>query len=114
MFMLLIQNILVTQVFHVFKSFPQLKLFVVNQTLFNSTQYSDLFVTYTDGFKMHTGQPNPHSMIDNYISGKIVLDTSSNKFIFPALNVSNNFATIDYNEYINTKLTTLLTTCFAQ
>ena len=52
---------------------------------------------------MHTGKPNPHSMIDEYISGKIVVDTSSNKFIFPALNVSNNFATIDYDAHINTK-----------
>ena len=53
---------------------------------------------------MHTGQPNPHSMIDEYISGKLVLDTSNNKFIFPALNVSNNFATIDYDAHINTKI----------
>ena len=53
---------------------------------------------------MHTGQPNPHSMIDEYISGKIVLDTSNNKFIFPALNVSNNFASIDYDAHINTKI----------
>ena len=53
---------------------------------------------------MHTGQPNPYSMIDEYISGKIVLDTSNNKFIFPALNVSNNFATIDYDAHINTKI----------
>ena len=53
---------------------------------------------------MHTGQPNPHSMIDEYISGKIVLDTSKNKFIFPALIVSNNFATIDYDAHINTKI----------
>ena len=51
-----------------------------------------------------TGQSNPHSMIDEYISGKIVLDTSDNKFIFPALNVSNNFATIDYDAHINTKI----------
>ena len=53
---------------------------------------------------MHTGQPNPHSMIDEYISGKIVMDTSNNKLIFPALNVSNNFATIDYDAHINTKI----------
>ena len=58
-----------------------------------STQYSDLFVTYTDGFNMHKGQPNPHSMIDEYISGKIVLD-----------NPNNNFATIDYDAHINTKI----------
>ena len=53
---------------------------------------------------MHTGQPNPHSMIDEFISCKIVLDTSNNKFIFPALNVSNNFATIDYDAHINTTI----------
>ena len=53
---------------------------------------------------MHTGQPNPHSMIDEYIYGKIVLGTSNNKFIFPALNVSNNFATIDYDAHIITKI----------
>ena len=53
---------------------------------------------------MHTGQPNPHSMIDENISGKIVLDNSNNKFVFPALNVSNNFATIDYDAHINTKI----------
>ena len=53
---------------------------------------------------MHTGQPNPHYMIDEYISGKIVLDTSNNKFIFPALNVSNIFATIDYDAHKNTKI----------
>ena len=50
---------------------------------------------------MHTGQPNPQSMINECISGKIVLD---NKFIFPALNASNNFATIDYDAHLNTKL----------
>ena len=53
---------------------------------------------------MHTGQPNPHSMIDEYISGKIVLDNSNNKFVFPALNDSNSFATIDYDAHINTKI----------
>ena len=52
---------------------------------------------------MHTGQPNPHSMIDESSSGKIILDTSNNKFIFPALSVSNNFATIDYDAHTNTK-----------
>ena len=34
-----------------------------------ATKHSDLFVTYTDGFNMHTGQPNPQSMINEYISG---------------------------------------------
>ena len=43
-------------------------------------------------------------MIDEFISGKLVLDTSNNKFVFPALNVSNNFATIDFDAHINTKI----------
>ena len=67
-----------------------------------STQYSDIFVTYTNGFNMHTGQPNPQPVIIEYIAGKIVKDNSNNKFIFPALSVSNNFATIDYDAHINT------------
>ena len=53
---------------------------------------------------MHTGQPNPQSMNNETISSKIVLDNSNNKIIFPALNVSNNFATIYYNAQINTKI----------
>ena len=53
---------------------------------------------------MHTGQPNPRSMIGEYFSGKILLDTSNNKLVSPASNVSNNFATIDYDAHINTKI----------
>ena len=87
-----------------FEVFPTPQTFCGKPDPLYSTQYSDLFVTNTDGFNMHTGQPNPHSMIDEYISGKIVLDTSNNKFIFPALNVSNTFATIDYDAHINTKI----------
>ena len=69
-----------------------------------STQYSDIFVTYTNGFNMKTGQPNTQFIINEYISGKIVLDNSNNKFTFPALNVSNDFATNDYDAHINTKI----------
>ena len=87
-----------------FEVFPTAQTFCGKPNPLYSTQHSDLFVLYTDGFNMHTGQPNPHSIIDEYISGKIVLDTSNNKFIFPALNVSNNFATIDYDAHINTKI----------
>ena len=53
---------------------------------------------------MHTGQPNPTSIINENISGKIVLNNSNNKYIFPALNVSKNFATIDYDAHLNTKI----------
>ena len=52
---------------------------------------------------MNNGQPRPHSILDQKISGKIQFDTSNKKYIFPALNVSNNFATLDYDAHINTK-----------
>ena len=87
-----------------FEVFPNAPIFCGNPEPLYSTQNSDLFVTYTEGFNMHTGQPNPTSMINDYISGKIVLNNSNNKYIFPALNVSNNFATIDYDAHINTKI----------
>ena len=84
--------------------FPNAQTFCGQNAPLSSTQYSDLFVTCTDGFNMHTGQPNPQFMINQYISGKIIRDNLNNKFIFPALNVSNNFATIDYDAHINTKI----------
>ena len=87
-----------------FEIIPNAQTFCGKPEPHYSTQYSDLFVTYTSGFNMHTEQPNPQSMINEYISGKIVLDSSNNKFTLPALNVSNNFATIDYDAQINTKI----------
>ena len=68
-----------------------------------STQYDDIFVTYLDGFDMNNGQPRPHTIIDQNICGRIQFDTSNQNYVFPALNVSNNFATLDYNAHINTK-----------
>ena len=76
--------------------------------MFYATQFSDLFVTYTGGFNMHTGQPNIHSVINEYISGRILMDPNNNEFILPALTVSNNFATKDYGAHSNTKLTLLV------
>ena len=52
---------------------------------------------------MNNGQPRPHSIIDQQFSGKIQFDTSKQKNIFPELNVSKNFATLDYDAHINTK-----------
>ena len=66
-----------------------------------TTQYPD--VTFQEGFNMHTGQPNPQSIINESISGEIVLYSTTKHYVFPALNVSNNFATIDYNAHIITK-----------
>ena len=91
-------------------SLPRFEVFPNTQTACGksdhlySTQYSDLFATYTVGFNMHIGKPNPQSMIKQYTSGKIVLENSKKKLILPALNVSNNFATIDYDAHINTKI----------
>ena len=87
-----------------FEIYPTAQTFCGKPDPLYSTEFSDLFVTYTNGFNMHTSLPNPHSMIDEYISGKIVLDNSNTKFVIPALNVSNNFATIDYGAHINTKI----------
>ena len=53
---------------------------------------------------MNNGQPRPHSIIDQKISGKIQFDTSNKKYIFPALNISNSFATLDYDAHFNTKI----------
>ena len=53
---------------------------------------------------MHTGQPKPQSMINKDTSGKIIRDNSNNKGFFPALNFSNNFATINYDAQINIKI----------
>ena len=78
-----------------FEIIPNAQTFCDKPEPLYSTQYSDLFVTYTNGFKMHTGQPNPQPFVIEYISGKSVINNSSNKFMFPALNVPINFATID-------------------
>ena len=64
----------------------------------------DNFVTCLDGFDMNTGQPKPRSIIDQNISGKKQFDNFIQKYIFPALNISNNFATIDYDAHISTKI----------
>ena len=87
-----------------FEVFPTAQTFCGKPDPLYSTPYSDLFVTHTDGFNMHTGQLNPQSTINEYNSGKIVLDNSNHKLIFPAMNVSNSFDTIDYDAQRNTKI----------
>ena len=84
--MLLIHNIRTTPVSHVLKYILQLKHSVVNQIHF--------ILHNIQIFLLHTLM----------VSGKKVLDKSNNNFVFPALNVSNNFATIDYDAHINTKI----------
>ena len=47
-----------------FEVFPNAHSFCGKPEPLYSTQYSDLFVTYTEGFNMHTGQPNPTSIMN--------------------------------------------------
>ena len=86
-----------------FELFPHTQIFCCKPELLYTTQNSDFF-TYQEGFIVHTGQPNPQSIMAEYISGKIVLDSTTKHYVFPALNVSNNFATIDYDANNNTKI----------
>ena len=101
-FMHLTHKTHIIHVYHVLNSFHTLKHFVANLSPPYTTQNSDLFVTHQEDFNMHTGQPNPQYKIKEYISGKIVLDFTTKHYVFPALNVSSNFATIDYDAQINT------------
>ena len=87
-----------------FEIYPIAQTFCGKPEQIYSTQYDDIFVTYLDGFDMNNGQWKPHTIIDQKISGKIQFDTSNKKYMFPALNVSNNFATLDYDAHINTKI----------
>ena len=70
-----------------------------------------MFVTYTEGFNMQTGKHNPlqlpqdeqyNQLTTQLKSGKLF--HTKDKLLFPALNSSSNFATIDYEAHINTKL----------
>ena len=87
-----------------FEIHPNAQTFCGKPDPLYSTQYEDIFVTYLDGFDMNTGQPRPHSMIDQGISGQIQNDDTNKKYIFPASSISNNFATLDYDAHINTKI----------
>ena len=54
---------------------------------------------------MNNGQPKPHSIKDQKLVERYILILlirySSN---IPAQNISNNFATLDYDAHINTKI----------
>ena len=94
----------ITQASHVLNSFHTLKYFVANLNHLYTTQNSDLFVTFQEDLKTHTGQPNPQSIMNEYITGKIVLYSTTKHYVFPAIYVSNHFATIDYDVHFITKI----------
>ena len=87
-----------------FELFPHTQTFCGKPEPLYTTQYSDPFVTYQESFNMHRGQPNPQSITNENISGNLVLDSTTKHNVFPALNVSKNFATIDYTADFNTKI----------
>ena len=87
-----------------FEIYPIAQIFCGKPEPLFSTQYEDIFVTYLDGFNMNTGQPKPRSLLDQNIGGKRQFDNSNKKYIFPAIKIPNNFATIDYDAHINTKI----------
>ena len=87
-----------------FEIYPIAQTFCGKPEPLYSTQYDDIFVSYLDGFDMNSGQPRPHSIIDQRNIGQIQFDTSNQKYKFPALKISNNFATLDYDAHINTKI----------
>ena len=47
-----------------FEIFPHTQTFCGKPGPLYTTQYSDLSVTYQEGFNMHTGQPNPQSILN--------------------------------------------------
>ena len=80
-----------------FEIFQHAETFCGKREPLYAIQYSELFVTYTIGFNMHTGLPNPHSVINGYFSDKLVLDPHEIPYVFPAINAFNNFASKNYD-----------------
>merc|ERR1712122_415044 len=48
-----------------FEIYPSQKSFCNNPTLLYTTQYPDLFVSYTEGFNFNTGERNPSVLPQN-------------------------------------------------
>ena len=97
-----------------FEIYASQKSFCNKPSLLHTTQYPDLFVSYTEGFDINTGERKPSILPQNeqfnqYSSeyhkliGKLIEDKDK-KYLFPPLNSTNNFATIDYETQINTKI----------
>ena len=96
-----------------FELFPHPQTFCGKPEPLYTTQYSDLLVTYQEGFNMHTGQPNPQPLINDYIFGKIVLDSTTKHYNFPALNYLTTLQTFTMMLILIQKEIILLSTSFA-
>ena len=87
--------------------------FATNLFPLHTTQYPDLFISYKEGFNLNTGKRNPlhlpeddqfirYSSQNQQITGRLVKDNDI--CLFPPLNSTNNFATIDYDAHVHTKI----------
>ena len=83
----------------ILKSFLKPNVFCNKPTSLYTKQSLDLFSTYKEGFKLHTGELIPFQKFEDEqydrLSNQLYLVQIQNKLLFPALNSSNNFATID-------------------
>ena len=61
---------------------PHAQTFCSKPELLYTTKYSDLFVTYTKSSNMHEGQPSPHFVFKEYISGQLVFDPNKTTNVF--------------------------------
>ena len=95
-----------------FEIYPEQRTFCNKPTPLHTTQYPDLFISYKEGFNLNTGKRIPlhlpkddqfirYSSQNQQIIGRLVKD--KDKFLFPPLNSTNNFATIDYDAHVYTK-----------
>ena len=98
-----------------FEIFPENKMFCNKPTPLYINQYLDLFITYKEGFNMHTGNQNPLQLHQNeqynqlttqLISGKLI--HTQDKFLFPALLIS--LALLITKLILTPKMIILLTT----
>ena len=56
-------------------------MFCNKPTPLYTTQYPDLFITYNEGFNMHTGKPNPLQLPQNEQYDQLTTQLISSNFI---------------------------------
>ena len=90
-------------------------MFCNKPTRLYTIQYPELVITYEEGFNMQTGERNPlqspedeqyDKLSTQLFPGKLI--RTQNKLLFPPLNSINNFATIEYDTHLNTKIASSL------
>ena len=64
-----------------FEMFSENEMFCNKPTPLNTTQYPDLFITYKEGFNMHTGKRNPLKLPKDEQNNKLTTQLISGKLI---------------------------------